>query len=58
MAAVASRYARALVDVVMDRKLDTAAVLQQMRDMVATIEGSSELRMPTRSRASRLKSSG
>ena len=45
MAAVASRYARALVDVVMDRKLDSAAVLQQMRDMVATIEGSSELRM-------------
>jgi F-type H+-transporting ATPase subunit delta len=45
MAAVASRYARALVDVVMDRKLDAAAALQQMHDMVATIDGSSVLRM-------------
>lgn len=45
MAAVANRYARALVDVVMDRKLDAAAVLRQMHDMVATIDGSSDLRM-------------
>lgn len=45
MAAIASRYARALVDVVMERKIDAATALQQMHDMVATVEGSSDLRM-------------
>lgn len=45
MAAVASRYARALVDVVMERKIDGAIALRQVHDMVATVEGSDDLRM-------------
>ncbi len=45
MAAIASRYARALVEVVLERKIDAAVAVQQVRDMVATVEGSSELRM-------------
>ena len=45
MAAIASRYARALVDVVLEKKIDAATAIQQVRDMVATVEGSSELRM-------------
>ena len=45
MAAIASRYARALVDVVIGQKLDSAAALQQVNDMVSTIEQSHELRM-------------
>lgn len=45
MAAVASRYARALVDVVISQKLDATTALQQVHDMVSTIEQSQELRM-------------
>ena len=45
MAAIASRYARALVDVVLEKKIDATTAIQQVRDMVATVEGSSELRM-------------
>jgi F-type H+-transporting ATPase subunit delta len=45
MAAVASRYAKALVDVILEQKIDPAIALQQMHDMVGTVEGSSELKM-------------
>ena len=45
MAAIASRYARALVDVVLEKKIEAATAIQQVRDMVATVEGSNELRM-------------
>ena len=45
MAAIASRYARALVEVVLEKKIDPATAVQQVRDMVATVEGSNELRM-------------
>ena len=45
MAAIASRYARALVDVVLEKKIDPTTAIQQVRDMVATVEGSRELRM-------------
>ena len=45
MAAVASRYARAMVDVVIQQKLDAAVVVQQMQDLVAAVDGSDELRM-------------
>jgi F-type H+-transporting ATPase subunit delta len=45
MAAVASRYARALVDVIIDEKIDAATAVQQMRDMVSAIEASRDLRM-------------
>ena len=45
MAAVANRYAKALVDVVIEQKIDPSAVLQQIHDMVATVKGSAELRM-------------
>ncbi len=44
MAAVASRYARALVDVVMEQKLDPSASLQQVNSIVAAIQESVELR--------------
>jgi F-type H+-transporting ATPase subunit delta len=44
MAAVASRYAKALVDVVLEQKIEPAVALQQVHDMVSTIEQSSELR--------------
>jgi F-type H+-transporting ATPase subunit delta len=44
MAAVASRYAKALVDVVLEQKIDPATALQQVHDMVSTIKQSSELR--------------
>jgi len=45
MAAIASRYARALVDVVIEQKLDATTVVQQMHDMVAAVGESDELRM-------------
>jgi len=45
MAAIASRYARALVDVVLEKRIDATVAVQQVRDMVATVEGSHELRM-------------
>ncbi len=44
MAAVASRYARALVDVVMEQKMDPAASMQQVNSIVAAIKESDELR--------------
>jgi len=44
MAAVASRYARALVDVVLQQKLDPGATLQQVNSIVAAIEASADLR--------------
>jgi F-type H+-transporting ATPase subunit delta len=45
MAAVASRYARALVDVVIDEKIDPTIAIQQVNDMVAAVAGSDQLRM-------------
>ena len=45
MAAITSRYARALVEVVMQQKIDPAVALQQVHDMVATVQGSEQLRM-------------
>jgi len=44
MAAVASRYAKALVDVVIERKIDAAAAVQQVNDIVGAINESAELR--------------
>ena len=44
MAAVASRYARALVDVVMEQKIDPAAAVQQVNSIVAAIKESADLR--------------
>lgn len=45
MAAIASRYARALVDVVLEQEIDGATAIQQVRDMVATVDSSNDLRM-------------
>ena len=45
MAAIASRYARALVEVVLEKKIDAATAIQQVHDMVATVEHSDKLRM-------------
>jgi len=45
MAGVASRYAKALADVVIEQKIDPAVALQQVRDMTATVEQSSDLRL-------------
>lgn len=44
MAVVTSRYARALADVVFDRNLDYAQVLQQVRSVVDLANSSLELR--------------
>jgi F-type H+-transporting ATPase subunit delta len=44
MAAFASRYAHAFLDVVTSRKLDTAAIDRQLGDFLATWNGSAELR--------------
>jgi F-type H+-transporting ATPase subunit delta len=44
MAAVASRYARALVDVVLDQKMEPDAAVQQVNSVVAAIKESAELR--------------
>lgn len=44
MAAVASRYARAFADVVIDAKLDTAKTVEQVRAFVETFNASEELR--------------
>jgi len=44
MAAVASRYARALVDVVMEQKIDPMAAVQQVNSIVAAIKESPDLR--------------
>lgn len=45
MAAVASRYARAFVDVVFDSKLDTSKVLQDLHSIQALLQASAELKM-------------
>jgi F-type H+-transporting ATPase subunit delta len=44
MSAFAARYARAFADVVLDTKLDTADVEQQLKDFAATFAGSKDLR--------------
>ena len=44
MSVFASRYARALADVVSEARLNPAEVLQQLKDFAATFEGSKELR--------------
>jgi F-type H+-transporting ATPase subunit delta len=44
MAAVPSRYARALVDVVMKQKIDPASAVQQVNSIVAAVKESSQLR--------------
>src|SRR5690348_16217296 len=44
MAAVASRYARALVDVVMEQKIDPTAAVQQVNAIVGAIKESPDLR--------------
>jgi len=44
MAAFVSRYAQAFLDVVASRKLDTAAIGRQWSDLLATWDGSAELR--------------
>ncbi len=44
MAAVANRYARALVDVVMDHKIDPASAVQQVNSIVAAVKESGDLR--------------
>jgi F-type H+-transporting ATPase subunit delta len=44
MSVFASRYARALADVVLEAKLNPAEVRQQLEDFAATFAGSKELR--------------
>jgi F-type H+-transporting ATPase subunit delta len=44
MAAFASRYAHAFLDVVTSRKLDTAAIDRQWKDFLGTWDSSAELR--------------
>jgi F-type H+-transporting ATPase subunit delta len=44
MAAIASRYARALVDAVIAEKIDAATAIQQVKDMVAAVGESNDLR--------------
>ena len=44
MAAIANRYARALVDVVLEQKIDPSIAVQQVNDMVAAVSESPELR--------------
>ncbi len=44
MAAVSSRYARALADVIADAKLDAAKAVAQLHSLVAAFEESRELR--------------
>jgi len=45
MAAIASRYARALVEVVLEQKIDPPTAIQQVNDMVAAVGESDQLRM-------------
>jgi F-type H+-transporting ATPase subunit delta len=45
MAAIASRYARALADVVLERKLDPESAVQQVNDMVAAVDQYDQLRL-------------
>lgn len=44
MAAVTSRYARALADIVMDRKLDPAHTTAELQSVVDVLSGSPQLR--------------
>ena len=44
VAAIASRYARALVEVVIEQKIDPVTAVQQVNDMVAAVGESDELR--------------
>jgi len=44
MAAVASRYARALTDVIFSAKLDAAKTVQDLKDVDATVHSSHDLR--------------
>jgi F-type H+-transporting ATPase subunit delta len=44
MAAIASRYARALVEVILEQKLDAEVARQQMRSIVQAVHESVELR--------------
>jgi F-type H+-transporting ATPase subunit delta len=44
MSVFAARYARALADVVLDAKLNTAEVEQQLEDFAATFAGSKDLK--------------
>ena len=44
MAAIASRYARALVDVVLEQKIDPASAVQQVNSIVAAVHESDDLR--------------
>jgi F-type H+-transporting ATPase subunit delta len=44
MAAIASRYARALVDVILEQKMDGDTARQQLRSIVAAVHDSVELR--------------
>ena len=44
MAAISSRYARALVDVVLERKLDAAKAVAELHSLVELVQGSDELR--------------
>ena len=44
MAAIASRYARAFADVVFERKLDAAKSMADLHSLVATVQGSDDLR--------------
>jgi F-type H+-transporting ATPase subunit delta len=44
MSVFAARYARALADVVLDAKLNTSQVEQQLEDFAATFAGSKDLR--------------
>ncbi len=44
MAAVASRYARALVDVVLEQKIDAEAARQQLQSIVDAVAESNDLR--------------
>jgi len=45
MAAVANRYARALVDVIIDDKVDPTTAIDQVNDIVAAVNESDQLRM-------------
>jgi F-type H+-transporting ATPase subunit delta len=44
MASVINRYARAFVDVVLDKKLDAARIVQELRSLLAVVEQSELLR--------------
>jgi len=44
MAAIASRYARALVEVILERKVDAEVARQQLRSIVEAVHESDELR--------------